>query len=151
MSWHCILKIKWRLRISILTFFVEKKSFFPLLNRFFFIYFLQIALKKLSGFGHFSISKSQKFWLYLWKKSIKLIKWNVYKMSKHKIVTYPYCVNVNGTSMELDARRLSFAMSASLAKSVSESAKRADRRDSSRRTSSNRFFNSIGGCNGNRK
>lgn len=49
--------------------------------------------------------------------------------------------------MELDARRLSFAMSASLAKSVSESAKRADRRDSSRRTSSNRFFNSIGGCN----
>lgn len=51
--------------------------------------------------------------------------------------------------MELDARRLSFAMSASLAKSVSESAKRADRRDSSRRTSSNRFFNSIGGCNEN--
>lgn len=49
--------------------------------------------------------------------------------------------------MELDARRLSFAMSASLAKSVSESAKRADRRDSSKRTSSNRFFNSIGGCN----
>lgn len=50
--------------------------------------------------------------------------------------------------MELDARRLSFAMSASLAKSVSESAKRADRRDSRRRTSSKRFFNSIGGYNG---
>lgn len=41
-------------------------------------------------------------------------------------------------------------MSASLAKSVSESAKRADRRDSRRRTSSKRFFNSIGGYNENR-
>ena len=68
-----------------------------------------------------------------------------------QITTYPYCVNVNGTSMEFDARRLSFAMSASLAKSVSESAKRADRRDSNRRTSSNRFFNSIGGCNAKKK
>lgn len=65
--------------------------------------------------------------------------------------TYPYCVSVNGTSIELDARRLSFAMSASLAKSVSESAKRADRRDSRRRTSSKRFFNSIGGCNKNER
>lgn len=63
-----------------------------------------------------------------------------------KRFTYPHCVIVNGTSIELDARRLSFTISANLAKSVSVSAKRADRRDSNRRTSSNFFLRSIGGC-----
>lgn len=47
--------------------------------------------------------------------------------------------------MLCDARRRSLAMSASLAKSVSVSAKRAERRDSSKRTSSKRIFKSIGG------
>lgn len=46
-----------------------------------------------------------------------------------------------------DARRRSLAISANLAKSVSESANRAERLDSNKRTSSKRFFNSIGGYN----
>lgn len=55
---------------------------------------------------------------------------------------YPCCCNTNGTSMLCDARRLSPAMSAKRAKSVSRSwsANRADRRDSNNRTSSKRFF-----------
>lgn len=60
-------------------------------------------------------------------------------------VAYPNCVSVRGTSMECDARRRSFAMSANLAKSVSESANRAERLDSNKRISSKRFFSSIGG------
>lgn len=61
--------------------------------------------------------------------------------------TYPYCVRANGTSILCDARRRSFAISANLAKSVSVSAKRAERLDSSKRTSSKRIFKSIGGYN----
>lgn len=60
-------------------------------------------------------------------------------------LTYPNCASVSGTSIEFDERRLSFAMSANFAKSVSESAKRAERLDSTKRISSRRFLSSIGG------
>lgn len=59
--------------------------------------------------------------------------------------TYPNWVRANGTSIEWDERRRSFAMSANFAKSVSESAKRAERLDSNKRISSRRFLISIGG------
>lgn len=71
--------------------------------------------------------------------------------SKTRKATYPYCVSANGTSMLCDARRRSLAMSANLAKSVSESAKRAERRDSSKRTSSKRIFKSVGGYSREKK
>lgn len=66
--------------------------------------------------------------------------------------TYPCCVRTNGTSMLCDALRRSPPISANLAKSVSRSwsANRADRRDSNKRTSSRRFFNSNGGWNKNK-
>lgn len=66
--------------------------------------------------------------------------------------TYPFWVNANGTSILCDGRLLSPAMSASWAKLVSLpwSANRADRRDSSNRTSSRRFFNSEGNCKGHK-
>lgn len=60
-------------------------------------------------------------------------------------------MSVKGTSIECDARRRSFAMSANFAKSVSESAKRADRLDSSKRISSNRFLSSMGAWNYSKK
>lgn len=64
--------------------------------------------------------------------------------------THPFCVNANGTSILCDGRLLSPAMSANWAKFVSRSwsANRAERRDSSNRTSSRRFFNSTGNCKG---
>lgn len=61
--------------------------------------------------------------------------------------TYPFCVNCIGTSILCDdERRRSPAMSASRAKSVSRSwsAKRGERRDSDKRTSSNFLTNSNG-------
>lgn len=64
--------------------------------------------------------------------------------------TYPFCVNCIGTSMLWDdERRRSPAMSAKRAKSVSRSwsAKRGERRDSDRRTSSNFLTNSNGAWN----
>lgn len=63
--------------------------------------------------------------------------------------TYPFGVNCNGISMLYDEeRRRSPAMSAKRAKSVSRSwsAKRGERRDSVRRTSSNFLTSSNGAC-----
>lgn len=81
-------------------------------------------------------------------KSIKRIKYVLcHDVSTYD--TYPCCcANAIGTSMLFDALRRSFAISASFAKSVSRSwsAKRAERLDSNKRTSSRRFFTSIGGC-----
>lgn len=68
------------------------------------------------------------------------------KYKETEMWTYPYCVSASGTSILWDARRRSLAISANLAKSVSVSAKRAERLDSNKRTSSKRFFKSIGGC-----
>lgn len=58
----------------------------------------------------------------------------------NEFMTYPFCVNCIGTSMLCDdERRRSPAISAKRAKSVSRSwsAKRGERRDSDKRTSSN--------------
>lgn len=84
--------------------------------------------------------------------TIIVIKWkerentNLYKIY---MSTYPFWVNCIGTSMLCEEeRRRSPAMSAKRAKSVSFgwSAKRGERRDSDKRTSSNFFTNSIDGC-----
>lgn len=68
---------------------------------------------------------------------------------EYRLMTYPFCVNSIGTSMLCDdERRRSPAMSAKRAKSVSRSwsAKRGERRDSDKRTSSSFFTSSNGAC-----
>lgn len=97
-----------------------------------------------------NVQRSRKVWVnhrffaaerYCHKNKIKF---------KQNPLTYPFWVNVNGTSMLCDdERRRSPAISAKRAKSVSLSwsARRGERRDSERRTSSNFLTSSMAGCN----
>lgn len=119
--------------------------------------------KKSSTLCTFYVQKSNGSWKWNWGfwNSRCGVEWSQNR-SHHRAINclfekpsvsfryaYPFCVNCIGTSMLCDdERRRSPAMSAKRAKSVSRSwsAKRGERRDSDKRTSSNFLTNSNGAC-----